>query len=284
MSTLAQGRERGNSDPGGWGPPHSPPSPPSHDWPSFWKTKLPAGATPRRVTGVLRGDRGTFVFLVADGPGVDASLPAVKVHAPSPPHMYWWPAHVFKRLGEGGCGCCCWGMYIFFISADNWEKAEWERNVHPIPLTASLLSSFPQILETSTPAIFSPLPFFKKTLLWLLLFGHQVVSDSLPPHGLQHSRLPCLSLSHGICSDSCPLSQWCHPTSSSSAAFFSYCLQSFSTSESFPVSGLLVSSGQSIGASASVLPMNSQAWFPLGLTKSIWSPCSPRDSQESSLY
>ena len=102
----------------------------------------------------------------------------------------------------------------------------------------------------------------------LLLFSHSVVSDSFPPHGLQHTRLPCPSLSPEVCSNSCPLSQWCHPTISSSIIPFSSCLQSFPVSWSFPMSQLFTSGGQSIGTSAltSVLPVNIQGWFPLGLT------------------
>ena len=93
------------------------------------------------------------------------------------------------------------------------------------------------------------------------------MSDSLWPHG-PHVRLPCPSLSPGVCSDSCPLSWWCHQISSSYVALFSFCPQSFPASESFPVSRLLASGGQCIGASASVsvLPINIQGWFPLGLT------------------
>ena len=81
--------------------------------------------------------------------------------------------------------------------------------------------------------------------------------------------LLCPSLSHGVCSNSCPLSRWCHPTISSSATLFSFCLLSFPASGSFPVSCLFTSGGQRTGdsASASVLPMNIQGWFPLGL---IW--------------
>ena len=96
--------------------------------------------------------------------------------------------------------------------------------------------------------------------------------DSLWPHGLQHTRLPCPSLSPGVCSNSYSLSQWCYLTISSFAAPFSICLQSFPASWSFPVSWLLASGGQSIGvsASASVLPMNIQGWFPLGLTGLIF--------------
>ena len=93
------------------------------------------------------------------------------------------------------------------------------------------------------------------------------MSDSLQPHGLQHARLPCPSLSPGVCSNSCPPSQWCHSTISSSATPFSSCPQSFPASGSFPVNRLFPSVGQNIGASAlaSVLPMNIQGWFPLGL-------------------
>ena len=100
--------------------------------------------------------------------------------------------------------------------------------------------------------------------------GHSVVSDSLRPHGLQHTRLPCPSPIPWACSNSSPSSQWCHPAILSSAIPFSSCLQSFPASGSFPMSQLFASGGQSIrvsaSASASVLPMNIQGWFPLGLT------------------
>ena len=108
------------------------------------------------------------------------------------------------------------------------------------------------------------------------------MSNSLWHHGLQHAELPCPSLSLGVCSNSCLLCQRCYPTISSSVSSFSSYLQSFSAVGSFPMNQLFTSGGQSIGvsASASVLPMNIQDWFPLGFM--IWSPCSPRDSQESS--
>ena len=107
------------------------------------------------------------------------------------------------------------------------------------------------------------------------------MSDSLQHHGLSHARLPCPSPSPRVCSNSCPLSWWCHPTISSSVVPFSSFLQSFAASESFPMSQFFASGGQSIGdsASASVRPMNIQDRFPLRL---VGSPCSPRDSQESS--
>ena len=86
--------------------------------------------------------------------------------------------------------------------------------------------------------------------------------------GLKHTRLPCLSLSPGVCSNLCPFSQCCYPTTSYSVIPFSFCLQSFLASGSFPMRWLFTSGGQSIGISAltSVLPMNIQGWFPLGLT------------------
>ena len=90
------------------------------------------------------------------------------------------------------------------------------------------------------------------------------MSNSLRPHGLQHARLPCPSPTPGGCSNSCPSSRWCHPISSSVIPFSSW-LQSFPASGSFPMSQFFVSGGQ-ISASASVLPMNIQDWFPLGWT------------------
>ena len=101
-----------------------------------------------------------------------------------------------------------------------------------------------------------------------LLFSCQGVSDSLQPHGLQHTRPPCPSPSPGVCPSSCPLNQWCHPTISSSVAF-SFCLRSFPASGSFPMSRLFASSGQCIEALASILPMSILGWFPLGLTSLI---------------
>ena len=120
--------------------------------------------------------------------------------------------------------------------------------------------------------------------LWLptlssVQFSPSVVSNSLWPHGLQHVRLPRPSLTPRFYSNSCPLSGWCHPTISSSVVPFS-CLQSLPASGSFPMSGLFVSGGQRIGASAStsVFPMNIQDWFPYDCL--VWSPYSPRASQE----
>ena len=92
------------------------------------------------------------------------------------------------------------------------------------------------------------------------------MSNFLRLHGLQHARLPCPTLSPRVCSNSCPLSQWCYLTIASSAILFSSCLQSFPVSGSFPINQLFAAGGQSTGASASVLPMNIQGWLPLALT------------------
>ena len=105
-----------------------------------------------------------------------------------------------------------------------------------------------------------------ESLWYLLLFSPLVVSNSLRPHGLQHTRLPCPSLSPRACSNSCPMSQWCHLTILSSVIPFSAYLLSFLASRSFLMSRLLASGGQSIGALASVLPMNIQGLFALGWT------------------
>ena len=99
-------------------------------------------------------------------------------------------------------------------------------------------------------------------------FSCSVESNSLWPHEPQHARPPYPSPTARVYPNLCPLSQWCHPTISSSVIPFSSCPQSFPASGSFPMSQLFASGGQSIGvsASASVLPMNIQDWFPLGWT------------------
>ena len=109
----------------------------------------------------------------------------------------------------------------------------------------------------------------RQTLIFnLVQFSRSVVSDSLRSHGLEHSRPPCPLSTPGVYSNSCPSSWWCHPTISSSVVPFSSCLQSFPASRSFPMSQFFTPGGQSFGvsASASVLPMNIQDWFPLGCT------------------
>ena len=115
---------------------------------------------------------------------------------------------------------------------------------------------------------------FKGNFKLTVQFSCSVVSDSLWPHGLQHARLPCPLPTPGVYSNSCPLSQWCHPAISSSVVSSSH-LQSFPASGSFQMSQFYASDGQSIGvsASASALPMNIQDWFPLGLTGWISLQC-----------
>ena len=105
-------------------------------------------------------------------------------------------------------------------------------------------------------------------LVVVVLFNRSVMSSSLWPHGLQHARLPCPSPFSRTCSNSCPLSWWCHPNISSSLIPFSSWHQSFPASGALSVSRLCASGGQSIwpSALASVLPVNTQGWFPLGLT------------------
>ena len=107
-----------------------------------------------------------------------------------------------------------------------------------------------------------------KAYMYSVQFCHSVMSDSLWSHGLQHARLPCPSLTPRAYSNACPLHRWCHPTISSSVVPFYSCLQSFPGSGSFPMTQFFTSGGQSTGVSAStsVLPMNTQDWFPLGWT------------------
>ena len=120
-----------------------------------------------------------------------------------------------------------------------------------------------KIITIPTPWFFEGIKFNQ--------FSHSVVSNALRPHGLQHARPPCPSPTPRVYSNSCPLSQWCHPTISSSVVPFSSCLQSFPASGSLQMSQLFESGGQSIrvSASTSVLPMNIQDWFALGLTNWI---------------
>ena len=100
---------------------------------------------------------------------------------------------------------------------------------------------------------------------WLLLLFNTVLSDSLWPHGLQHTRLSCPPVSPGVCSNECPLNLWCYLTISSSATPFFFCLQSFPSSRSLRISQLFPAGGPNIGASVSVLSKSIQDWFPLGL-------------------
>ena len=150
------------------------------------------------------------------------------------------------------------------------------------------LVSWLTILNTSTQKASKFLPIIQSPQLWVhtecelgkkkwskyssqfssVQFSHSVMSNSLRPHGLQHARPPCPSPTPRVYPNSCPSSQWCHPTISSSVVpFFSH-LQSFPALGSFQMSQLFTSGGQSNGVSAlaSVLPMNIQDWSPFGWT------------------
>ena len=127
----------------------------------------------------------------------------------------------------------------------------------------------------------NPNMYYAKRSISLLLLLLSCQGPALwDPMDWKYHRAPCPSSSLGVFPSSSTLSQWCHPTISSSVVPFSSCLQSFPASWSFPMSWLFASGGQSIGTSSSesVLPMHIQSWFPLGL---IWSPCSPKDSLKS---
>ena len=126
------------------------------------------------------------------------------------------------------------------------------------------------------------LNFIVKLNISSVQFSLSVVSDSLRPHESQHARPPCPSPTSGVHPDSRPSSQWCHPAISSSVVPFSSCPQSLPASESFPMRQLFAWGGQSTGvlALAAFLPKKSQGWSPSEWTGG--SPCSPRDSQESS--
>ena len=131
--------------------------------------------------------------------------------------------------------------------------------VEPVITILSRRNSAPGGTFTS-----SSLQYFLRSVLFIF----SVLSDSLWPHGLQHTRPPCLSPTPGVYPNSCPLTWWCHPIISSSDVPFSTCPQSFSASGSFQMSQHFESGGQSIGVSAttSILPMNIQDWSPLGWT------------------
>ena len=162
------------------------------------------------------------------------------------------------------------------------QRRSWHRRIHRRTLKRSDGSSLLcRALQSSACWVHVTVTFQHRSILmcWVrrwwqrrwqrrlnLLFSHEVVSSSLWPHWLQHVSLPCPSLCPEVCSNSGPSSQCCHPTLSSSVTSFSSFPQSNLASGSFPMSRLFTSHGQSIGASASVLPVNIQGWFPLGLT------------------
>ena len=132
-------------------------------------------------------------------------------------------------------------------------------------LPTRFVTAFIHCICFSFPCLFFFSPLFSVQIRCSLM------SNSLQPHGLQYARPPCTSPGPRVYSNSCPLSQSCHPTTSSSIIPFSSCLQSFPASGSFPLSQLFASGGQRIGVSAStsILPMSIQDWFYLGWTGGI---------------
>ena len=143
-----------------------------------------------------------------------------------------------------------------YWSCYNEFKSETNVLLISVSLPAKPISHLP--LETTKHSQY----IFREDPVSSVQFSHSVMSNSLQPHALQQARLLCPPLSPGVCSNSCPLSQWCYPNISSSGALFSFCLQSFPESESFPMSQPFISGGQSIEASASapVLSKNIQSW------------------------
>ena len=187
------------------------------------------------------------------------------------------PSIPFFPLPSCLCNCCSLGLpgltySLFKTQVSSSPNGFWILALYFPPIFCHCLLGAPSGQKLSESSVFCTqhrlgieLAVQKRLHIVLLLFCLWVVSDSLWPHGLQHASLPCPLLSLRVCSNSCLLSQWCHPTISLSSALFS-CPQSFPASGSFPVSWLFASGGQKIVASASVLPMNIQGWFPLGLT------------------
>ena len=183
-------------------------------------------------------------------------------------------------------GCCLWvaqsrTLVRWLSSSSRTPKGDLKTPISSACLIAKCSTSTTQVALLH-PCMYTHGFMFSKTFNKHLCFGYydhfqlhkvvqfssSVVSDSLWPHGLQHTRPPCPSPTPGVYSNSCLSSQWCHPTISSSVVPFSSLLQSFPASGSFLRSQLFASGGQSIGvsASASVLPVNSQDLLPLGWT------------------
>ena len=154
------------------------------------------------------------------------------------------------------------------VYAHAWVEKNWQ---------IGFISSFSSSCKFPNIEYFSESPPYSS-----VQFSHSLVSDSLRPRESQNARPPCPSQTPGVHSNSCPSGGWCHPAISSSVIPFSSCPQPLPASGSFLMSQFFTSGGQSIRAFASVLLMNIQGWFPLDWL--VWSPCSPRDSQESSIF
>ena len=158
------------------------------------------------------------------------------------------------------------GMNLIKLRQTVKDRGAWQAAVHRVTKSQTWFSD--QTTTNNTRNYHNIINRLSVQFSSVVQFSCSVMSKSWPPHGLQHARIICPSLSPGVCSDSRPLSRWCHPIISSSVVPFSSRLQSFPASGSFLMSQLFASGGQSIGAlaSASVLPIYIQGWFPLGLT------------------
>ena len=262
------------------------------DWAVQWYTGLPhfnqvlisqVGSLPGYCSSLLSDAcRGSLLLvcliweMLSDVPVNCSSLPGLKLHAGrerSPDSLTWVPheskprreqtAPSLQFLQEMACSSLCLRYLLLQKCLQTHCRKPY------LSLKMAELSHFHFKMGYAEKESWEVLESGNKGrhFLPLLLFSCPVVSYSLRPHELQHARVPCPSPSPGACSNSCSLSPWCHPTTSSSVTPFS-CPQSFPPSGSFPMNWFLTPGGQSIGASASasVLPMNIQGWFPLGLT------------------
>ena len=202
-------------------------------------------------------------------------------------HNLLWSTQRLGGSSSIAISFCFFTLFMGFLG-----QAHWGGLWFPPPVDHALSELFP-MTHPSSVAVHSMVRSFIKLHKSLhhdkavihelgissVEFSCSVVSDSLRPHGLQHTRLSCPSAIPWACSNSFPLSRWRYPIISPSVTSVSFCLQSFPASGSFPVNQFFASGGQRIGvsASASVLPMNIQDWFPLGwtgwislLSKELW--------------
>ena len=188
--------------------------------------------------------------------------------------MYGCESWTIKKAEQGIIGAfelCCWRKLLRVPWTARRSNQSILKEISPECSLQGLMLKLTQLSVWTTSdcrvkSLLDPLNHKTWETQLCCVLSHSVVSDSLRPHGLQHARPPCSSSTSRVYSDSCPLSQWCHPTISSSVVPVSSCLQSSPVSGPFPMSQLFTSGGQNIGvsASASVLPMNIQDWFPLG--------------------
>ena len=179
-------------------------------------------------------------------------------------HTIGWGPKKNEQAEKVGIRNLCYSWEIHLLT---WTWTELTTGFPgPLGSRRQITGLVSSIMHESIPIINLLYLYILVVLCLSVQFSHSVMYDSLQPHELQHTRPPYPSPTPGVHPKSCPLSQWCHPTISSSVIPFSSCPQSFPASGSFPMSQLFTSGGQSIGVSASVsvLPVNTQDWSPLG--------------------